>query len=83
LAADGAILGLWRVWRAGYRVVNFVHDEVVVEIPADEAVPARKRDIERLLIEGMREVIPTVRVQVEVLVTRSLNKADLDLRYVP
>jgi hypothetical protein len=25
-AADGAIYGLWLVWRAGHRLVDFVHD---------------------------------------------------------
>jgi hypothetical protein len=33
-AADGAILGLWKVWRVGYKVVDFVHDQVVVELDA-------------------------------------------------
>ena len=34
LAADGAKLGLWNLWRAGFRIVNFIHDEVLVEVPA-------------------------------------------------
>jgi hypothetical protein len=33
LAADGAKLALWRLVREGYRVVGFVHDEVLVELP--------------------------------------------------
>jgi hypothetical protein len=33
LAADGAKLALWRLWCSGYRVVNFVHDEVLLEMP--------------------------------------------------
>jgi hypothetical protein len=80
-AADGAILALWRVWRAGYRLVDFVHDQLVVESPADDHVPERARDIERLMKEGMAEVIPGMRVKVETVVTRSLNKKDLDPRY--
>jgi DNA polymerase I-like protein with 3'-5' exonuclease and polymerase domains len=35
LAADGAKLALWLLWRAGYRIVNFIHDEVLIEIPVD------------------------------------------------
>jgi hypothetical protein len=38
-AADGAILGL--VWRAGHRLTSFIHDQVDVEAPADEAVKDR------------------------------------------
>lgn len=34
LTSDGAKLALWLVWRAGYRVVNFVHDQLLVEVPA-------------------------------------------------
>ena len=34
LAADGAKLALWQLYRAGYRIVNFVHDEIVVEVAA-------------------------------------------------
>ena len=33
LAADGAKLALWRLVREGFRVVGFVHDEVLVELP--------------------------------------------------
>ena len=36
-AADGAILGLWLVWRAGHKIVNFVHDQVVVNAPPTAA----------------------------------------------
>jgi hypothetical protein len=81
LAADGALLGLWKVWRAGHRVVAFIHDQIVVECPADDHVLERKAEIERLMIEGMHEVIPGTNVRVESVVTRSLNKSDLDPRY--
>src|SRR5262249_11263560 len=33
LAADGAKLALWKLWRADFRIVNFIHDEVLVEVP--------------------------------------------------
>jgi hypothetical protein len=82
-AADGAILGLWLVWRAGHRLVDFVHDQVVVEAPADEQVPQRIAEIEKLMRRGMLMVVPGMNVKVETVVTRSLNKADLDPRYLP
>jgi DNA polymerase I-like protein with 3'-5' exonuclease and polymerase domains len=65
LAADGAKLGLWKLWRAGYRVVNFVHDEVLVEVPTDSNLLAHAGRIRQLMIEGMREVVPDIRVDVE------------------
>jgi len=82
-AADGALLGLWRVWRAGYKVVDFVHDQLVVESPADAEVKDRLTHIESLMKAGMLEVVPGMKVQVESVLTRSLNKNDLDSRYDP
>ena len=80
-AADGAILGLWLVWRAGYKLVDFVHDQLVVESPADDKVHERVAHIEALMKEGMLKVIPGMNVQVESVITRSLNKSDIDPRY--
>jgi DNA polymerase I-like protein with 3'-5' exonuclease and polymerase domains len=81
-AADGAILALWKVWRAGYKLVDFVHDQLVVESPADDKVHARVTHIEQLMKEGMLEVVPGMLVKVETVITRSLHKADLDPRYI-
>ncbi len=75
-AADGAILGLWRVWRAGHRIVNFVHDQVVVEAPLDGRIGERVVEIEEHMKQGMLDVIPGMNVRVETVVTRSLNKGD-------
>jgi DNA polymerase I-like protein with 3'-5' exonuclease and polymerase domains len=65
LAADGAKLALWKLWRAGYRLVNFIHDEVLVEVPANSDLLAHAERVRRLMIEGMCEVVPDVRVDVE------------------
>jgi hypothetical protein len=80
-AADGAILGLWKLWRAGYKLVSAIHDQVVVETVADDRVLERKAEIERLMIEGMLTVVPGMNVRVETVVSLSLNKAELDPRY--
>jgi hypothetical protein len=55
----------------------------VVESPADERVPERIDEIERLMKDGMLMVVPAMNVKVETVVTLSLNKADLDPRYLP
>jgi hypothetical protein len=82
-AADGALLGLWLVWRAGHKVVSFVHDQLVVESPADDKVSDRVADVERLMKQGMALVVPGMLVKVETVLTTSLNKKDLDPRYDP
>jgi DNA polymerase I-like protein with 3'-5' exonuclease and polymerase domains len=76
LAADGAIYALWKLSRAGYTIVNFIHDEVIIEIPEDEHLPATITDIERLMVAGMQEVVPGANVRVETSVRRSFSKAD-------
>ncbi len=76
LAADGAKLALWLVWRAGYRIVNFVHDELVVELPEGPAAPAEARRVAALMVEGMRMVVPDVRVAVEYALATSWANAD-------
>jgi hypothetical protein len=75
-AAGGAILGLWRVWRAGHRVVDFVHDQVVVESPDGGGIAGRALEVEGLMRQGMLAVIPGMRVGVETVVTRSLDKKE-------
>ncbi len=81
-AADGAILALWNVWRAGYMLVDFVHDQLVVESPGDDQVLDRVAHIESLMKQGMAQVVPGMLVNVETAITRSLHKGDLDPRYI-
>lgn len=76
LAADGAIHALWKLMRAGYTIVNFIHDEVIIELPEDEKLPAAIADIERLMITGMQVVVPGANVRVETSVRRSFSKVD-------
>jgi hypothetical protein len=65
LAADGAKLGLWLLWRAGFRIVNFIHDEVLIEVPAKSNLAHQAEMIRHLMIEGMKAVVPDIRVDVE------------------
>ena len=81
VAADGAICALWLLWRAGFRIVAFVHDQVIIECPDDDQTAQRKEEIERLLIQGMHTVIPGMLVKVETVITQSLDKSDLDPRF--
>ena len=66
LAADGAKLALWRLWRAGFRIVNFIHDQVLVEIPTSSACERMKcaLEVRKHMIDGMREVVPDVKIEV-------------------
>lgn len=74
LAADGAKLALWLVWREGYRIVNFIHDEFVVEIPDDGEAEQHRERIKQLMIEGMKMVVPDVRIGVESVISDRWSK---------
>jgi DNA polymerase I-like protein with 3'-5' exonuclease and polymerase domains len=75
LAADGAKLALWLLWRAGYRIVNFVHDEVLIEVPAGSNLKFHAETIRELMIAGMQMVVPDVRIDVEFAVSSRWYKA--------
>jgi len=84
LAADGAIHALWDLWQAGYKIVNFIHDEIICEVPDDENLQYRVAEIERLMVEGMQKVVPGANVRGEPEVRRSFSKADrIQVEIVP
>lgn len=73
LAADGAKLALWRLYRAGFEVCAFVHDEVVVELPESQAHELR-REVDKILISSMQEVLEGFPVAVEGHLSREWSK---------
>lgn len=65
LAADGAKIALYRLIRAGFKVVAFLHDEVIIELPLESNTQEVRKQVDDILVSGMREVIPDVPVRVE------------------
>lgn len=74
LAADGAKLGLWLLWRAGYRIVNFIHDQVLIEVPSNSDLDHHASEIRRLMIDGMQAVVPDVRIDVSLAASERWHK---------
>jgi hypothetical protein len=64
LASDGAKLALWLLWRKNYRIVNFVHDQVLVEVPANSDLKQHAETVRDLMVEGMKSVAPDLKVGV-------------------
>jgi hypothetical protein len=56
LAADGAKLALWKLIAAGYRVVAFVHDEIVTELP-EATAKDQAEQVAQVLCRSMEEVL--------------------------
>jgi hypothetical protein len=59
LAADGAALALFELVREGFRVVGFVHDEILVELPDEGGyvAEAKVRRVEEVLRRAMAGVL--------------------------
>jgi DNA polymerase-1 len=74
LAADGAKMALWFLYQEQFRMVNFIHDEVIIELPEDEYLQTRVNRIDFLMIEGMKSVIDTVKIRVEGALMRRWEK---------
>ena len=75
LAADGAKLALWGLYRAGFRTVAFVHDEALIELPvgADHTEDAKR--IDRILCESMAQLTGTIPIACEYALSDRWYKA--------
>ena len=76
LAAFGAKRALWAVWRDGRYakyMVNFVHDEILFELPAETAAED-VLEIQKIMEDAMKIVIPDVRIATEGCLMYSWDK---------
>lgn len=97
LGADVAKAAGWLVSRqcygadegplTGWRIVNFVHDELILEGGPEETVHDAGQELARLMIEAARPWLPGVQIHVEVAAMRRWSKrakpAYQDGRLVP
>ena len=65
LAADGAKLAMWQLLRAGYRVVAFVHDEFIIELPADADHTAQAGHVEHICCQAMQQLVGDIPIECE------------------
>jgi DNA polymerase I-like protein with 3'-5' exonuclease and polymerase domains len=74
LAADGAKLALYRLHCEGFRVVNFIHDEVLVELPIQADHRALAERVQTIMKEEMGVVVPDLPVSCEFALMRRWYK---------
>jgi DNA polymerase I-like protein with 3'-5' exonuclease and polymerase domains len=65
IAADGAKEALYELVKAGYRVVHFIHDEYIIEIPLNSNLREEERRVSSILIDCMVKHCPDVAIEVE------------------
>ena len=65
IAADGAKIALWNLFRSGFRVVAFIHDEFLIELPVDSDPTEEASRIDRILCESMERISGSVPISCE------------------
>lgn len=75
LAADGAKLALWGLYRAGFKSVAFIHDEVLIELPADSDHTEQAKRINSILCETMQELTGSIPIACEFALSNRWFKA--------
>ena len=63
LAADCSKEAGWKLLRARYYLVNFIHDEYIAEIPLDRHFTARCKEMAQIMIGAMQQITPDVKVK--------------------
>ena len=75
LASDGAKLACFDLLRARYKVIGFVHDEFVIELPVEADHAREARRIEQIVCDAMSQVIDhTVPVSAEYALSTCWSK---------
>lgn len=65
IAADGAKIALWELFRSGFRVVAFIHDEFLIEIPVESDPTEKASRVDRILCSSMEQLTGTVPISCE------------------
>lgn len=74
LAADGAKLAMYNLYQIGFRLVAFIHDEIVVEVPEDGDLDADARLVDQVMCESMQEVTGDIPIKCECCLSRRWSK---------
>ena len=82
LAADGAKLALFQLFKQGVAVVAFVHDELIIEVPEGSDYRQARDNLRRVMINSMKEVIPDVEIDVKCNGVMKHWHKEVELKYV-
>ena len=78
VCADGALLALWALYRRGYRLAAFIHDELVVCVPEGEDYAKHVETVSAVMRDTMSQVLGGLPIDVEPFVRRSLSSKPED-----
>ena len=76
LAADAALEALWALYRSGYSPCAFIHDEIIVQIPVEDAHPGTIKHMTDIATKAMATVLCGFEVTLEPFIRTSLSSRD-------
>lgn len=65
LSSDCTKLSTWNMYKAGYNLLNVIHDETITLLPLDEYTTDRAAHIEKIMVQSMQTITPDVKVKAE------------------
>lgn len=74
LAADGCKQAMWNLTRADYRIVAFLHDEFIIELPRESDMDVEAAKITKICSESMQPFVPGIPVPCEFALTERWHK---------
>jgi len=74
LAADGAKLAMFNLLQVGYRLIGFIHDEILVEIKEDSDWTREAQIVEQIFVESMQELTGTIPISCSFALSRYWSK---------
>jgi len=79
LAADGAKLAMWNLMQVGYRIVGFIHDEILIELKESDNLAHEVKVIEEVICSSMQELTGTIPITCGAALSRVWSKGATDL----
>eukprot|EP01125_Pyxidicula_operculata_P011357 TRINITY_DN3721_c0_g1_i2.p1 TRINITY_DN3721_c0_g1~~TRINITY_DN3721_c0_g1_i2.p1 ORF type:complete len:435 (+),score=100.87 TRINITY_DN3721_c0_g1_i2:1388-2692(+) len=74
LASDGAKLAMWKLTMRGHRLVGFIHDEILVEIPESSNWDETIKEINEITCSEMSRLTGTIPISCEYSLSRVWSK---------
>lgn len=76
LAADGAKLAMWNLYLLGYKIIGFIHDEIIVEIPETPAgtYTDEVKEIQSIICQSMQELTGPIPISCSASVSHVWSK---------
>jgi DNA polymerase I-like protein with 3'-5' exonuclease and polymerase domains len=74
LAADGAKLAMWNLLQVGFKIVGFIHDEILIEITEDSDWDKEVALIKTIVCNSMQDLTGTIPISCEYSISRVWSK---------